>query len=68
MKKLIALLLVAAMALSLLAACGPSTPPATTKAPEATKAPETVSAPIDNAGASASPVTGGTPFKMDSEN
>ena len=41
MKKLIALLLVAAMALSLLAACGPSTPPATTKAPEATKAPET---------------------------
>lgn len=34
----------------------------------ATKAPETVSAPIDNAGASASPVTGGTPFKMDSEN
>lgn len=49
MKKLIALLLVAAMALSLLAACGP-TPPATTtgktpttttgKAPETTKAPD----------------------------
>ena len=52
MKKLIALLLVAAMALSLFAACGP-TPPATTKAPattagktpETTKAPETTAAP-----------------------
>jgi len=34
----------------------------------ATKAPETVSAPVEKAGASASPVTGGTPFNMDSEN
>ena len=52
MKKLIALLLVAVMALSIFAACGPAAPsttapkaPSTTKAPEITKAPETTQAP-----------------------
>ena len=34
----------------------------------ATKAPEKVSAPVEDTGSSASPVTGGTPFTMDSEN